>query len=503
MQPGDARAAEGARDEDKGGHTFPVGGEVARKVEGLRGAGVPLGEEARSGLEASFGADLSDVRVHTDERADALARRVNADAFSAGRDVFFRSGSYRPESPAGRSLLAHEVTHVLGESRPDAAVTSVKRQATATPDAPVSETVGTEEGNPNAPADAGTSTHPQIKWGSKGPAVEELQEKLNNAGADPALVVDGIFGPKTHSAVVSFQGDFGLATDGIVGPITWGMLDSVSPGSNVGRVEKAWSEQVGGQTYGMTSRFTQRLSDDELRIQVKLKFTGVDPPGLVDGWFTAIRDRWNRFDAVNQTSGETVAITFAPSRVTSGQDNAIKIHPGNDRADAANWYAEDPDGDNTAAHEFGHMVGLEDEYQRDAADYERLMGVEPPEGITTGDAAAGVIALELHTALHGAEDTRAADALAVVQGHDLQQGDFAQEVATSYQTQFGIGVVQDIVDQLADEDEFFVVDPFTYSSGATMGVGSNHDHLVEPRHMRGFVAFVQAARGGLWEAVER
>jgi hypothetical protein len=34
----------------------------------------------------------------------------------------------------------------------------------------------------------------------------------------------------------------------------------------------------------------------------------------------------------------------------------------------------------TAAHEFGHMVGLEDEYRLTAADYRRLTGTAPPAG---------------------------------------------------------------------------------------------------------------------------
>ena len=53
-----------------------------------------------------------------------------------------------------------------------------------------------------------------LKKGSKGPAVVTLQEFLK-------LTADGIFGPKTESAVKSYQKKNGLVADGIVGPKTW------------------------------------------------------------------------------------------------------------------------------------------------------------------------------------------------------------------------------------------------------------------------------------------
>jgi peptidoglycan hydrolase-like protein with peptidoglycan-binding domain len=40
------------------------------------------------------------------------------------------------------------------------------------------------------------------------------------------VTVDGIFGPKTEAGVKQMQGFFGLATDGIVGPLTWRALVS-------------------------------------------------------------------------------------------------------------------------------------------------------------------------------------------------------------------------------------------------------------------------------------
>jgi peptidoglycan hydrolase-like protein with peptidoglycan-binding domain len=62
--------------------------------------------------------------------------------------------------------------------------------------------------------------------GSRGLDVEELQTKLDSAGAAPPLVVDGIFGSKTRAAVVQFQQSRGLSPDGICGSMTWGALDA-------------------------------------------------------------------------------------------------------------------------------------------------------------------------------------------------------------------------------------------------------------------------------------
>ena len=57
--------------------------------------------------------EFSDVKVHADAGADALARSVSARAFTTGSDVFFASGEYRPGTSEGNSLLAHELAHVV------------------------------------------------------------------------------------------------------------------------------------------------------------------------------------------------------------------------------------------------------------------------------------------------------------------------------------------------------------------------------------------------------
>ena len=75
----------------------------------------------------------------------------------------------------------------------------------------------------------------QVKQGSSGDAVRGVQEEFQfrNELGDPSkgLQVDGIFGPKTDSAVRGFQHALSLdipsvAVDGIVGPVTWQALVS-------------------------------------------------------------------------------------------------------------------------------------------------------------------------------------------------------------------------------------------------------------------------------------
>jgi len=47
-----------------------------------------------------------------------------------------------------------------------------------------------------------------------------LQQALNDLGANPKLVVDGLYGPRTKQAVKRFQKQVKVTVDGIVGPVT-------------------------------------------------------------------------------------------------------------------------------------------------------------------------------------------------------------------------------------------------------------------------------------------
>jgi len=86
--------------------------DVAATIATTNGSGHTLDPAARERLAPHVGDPLTDVRVHTDTTADALARSVSARAFTTGSDVYFAAGEYRPGSADGDSLLAHELTHV-------------------------------------------------------------------------------------------------------------------------------------------------------------------------------------------------------------------------------------------------------------------------------------------------------------------------------------------------------------------------------------------------------
>jgi len=79
----------------------------------LNRSGQPLPDALRQRLERVFGKDLGAVRVHTDAAAAGAAEAVAAYAFTTGTDIVFNRGQYRPGTPQGDELIAHEVTHVV------------------------------------------------------------------------------------------------------------------------------------------------------------------------------------------------------------------------------------------------------------------------------------------------------------------------------------------------------------------------------------------------------
>ncbi|MFC5044862.1 DUF4157 domain-containing protein [Aquimarina hainanensis] len=75
--------------------------------------GQKLENKTRSEMEAGFGADFSQVQIHTDNKAAQMNQEIGAQAFTHGNDIYFNTGNYNPETKKGKHLLAHELTHTL------------------------------------------------------------------------------------------------------------------------------------------------------------------------------------------------------------------------------------------------------------------------------------------------------------------------------------------------------------------------------------------------------
>jgi len=155
-------------------HAPPIVGEVVREN------GLPLDQAAQAFFHRQgFGHDFSRVRVHTGDRAAASAEAVHAAAYTVGQNVVFAAGRYAPETPAGRRLLAHELTHVAQQSG----------VATASPSAPLylgelSDHLELEADRVAATAGTGVRLSPHLE--AAGPTI---QREDKDAGVKPAAPV--------------------------------------------------------------------------------------------------------------------------------------------------------------------------------------------------------------------------------------------------------------------------------------------------------------------------
>ena len=90
----------------------------ASVARALGSSASPLPRAVRQMMETRFGHDFSRVRVHVDATAKASARCVAARAYTVGNDIVFANGEFTPDTRAGQRLLAHELAHVVQQTRP-------------------------------------------------------------------------------------------------------------------------------------------------------------------------------------------------------------------------------------------------------------------------------------------------------------------------------------------------------------------------------------------------
>lgn len=92
----------------------------AAAAPGVEALGLPsahggqsLEPPVRQEMEARFGFNFGQVRVHADSQAAQSAAGLGAHAYTLGSHIVFGAGRYAPTQPQGRRLLAHELAHVM------------------------------------------------------------------------------------------------------------------------------------------------------------------------------------------------------------------------------------------------------------------------------------------------------------------------------------------------------------------------------------------------------
>jgi hypothetical protein len=293
---------------------------------------------------------------------------------------------------------------------------------------------------------SGTSEHPTLSKGASNnaQAVMEAQQKLaSSPGGPTTLAADGIFTDSTVDAVKAFRKKNSLTEEGVVDPATWTLLDAQGK-SSVGRIERAWEQTLEGTVYGMTSKYSYRVEAKQIVISVGIEFVAdtTHPPSdlgaVVDKWKKRILARWNLFKAVKSDGKESRDIVF---EIVGSGGNTVIVIDAMVGSDAGHWSVPDNEHDNGPAHEFGHMIGLADEYKQSLSEYERL-----------------------HPA-NTADQNRAA-----------KGAFYGGDSYTDETSMMGMGALKDHADKAADP---------------------------EPRHVREFVRFVERFCGGTWEAAKK
>lgn len=87
-----------------------LGNQAVQRLVGDAEGGRPLDERVRAAMQARFGRDLGEVRVHPEA---AAASALGVQAFTRGRDMYFAPGRSAPATVDGERLLAHELAHVV------------------------------------------------------------------------------------------------------------------------------------------------------------------------------------------------------------------------------------------------------------------------------------------------------------------------------------------------------------------------------------------------------
>ena len=371
----------------------PAEREFDRETMSIHGGGQRLPESVRSFFEPHFSRDFSEVRIHTNSRADEMARGVKAKAFTYGRDLVFRSGAYRPETKEGKRLLAHELTHVVQQE--NTPVNRIQRQ---------SQSKEKEQFE---------ITEFDFKKG------EQKATKKTSGGK-----VDIHYDPAKKVFRCTFHLDWTF-------PLSWNDERKKKYRQKFAAViKKHWSEkytlaEYSGEEKGATPTGRQaKVVIDFATFSMPKEYTGLSSLTEKTEWLGKhddVRQRRYRAFKMKVLPGNEQDSVKAGKEVTLdsnsltadeiqvekyrnyGKPEKITNHTMQDRMNPPYSHYKEADvplrlpekgttyEQTSAAHEFGHMLGLDDEYIIDEEDFQQLPKQEQKKRLAARNKATGRI----------------------------------------------------------------------------------------------------------------
>ena len=159
-----------------------------------------------------------------------------------------------------------------------------------------------------------TSTN-NLKKGSSGSDVLDLQKRLNSTDYGYNLAEDGIFGDKTLAAVKDYQQRSGLTVDGIVGTNTWGAL--TKPQTSTTTTTPAQTE-IKAPTFDYTKSDTA-AQKDALVEQHNAQKPGEFSYSLQAGWDDIMNQILNREKFSYDLNGDALYQQYKDQYTTQGK----------------------------------------------------------------------------------------------------------------------------------------------------------------------------------------
>lgn len=318
-----------------------VGGMTAPSTvnDVINSPGQSLDKGTRNFMESRFGYDFGNVRIHNDSIAHQSSKEINALAYTHGSHVVFGAGQYQPGTNSGKQLLAHELVHVIQQNK------SYPGRSIQRWDVPM------------PPPEIGSQTN------TKRYEVDIIKDKARQVRT-------------TGSVPVHAQLSYSEASENftVTFPLAWAFVRAWPDSKRkdfVNDFEKSvlrvWQDRfLLKETIGQRRSAHVYINfDEKIVAQQKDDFTeGSELSRIIQSsptpWLMDVRDLGVRANV----SGYTVHLGEKANEPNSATGKEIRKET---------EFSERSDGDDkkiftqtVSPHEFGHMIGLGDEYLNDS-----------------------------------------------------------------------------------------------------------------------------------------